>query len=388
MPVELQTPPARPGRPAAPARGRMVPPLLPVLLPIVVAAVVTGVLFAWLFPPAPGGVIPVARFTDVTTEAGLPVLSDTAPSSPADEPTSLGGGVVVFDYDGDGHPDLFLVNGAPWPWEEPMAKRISRGGCALYHNDGRGHFTNVSSAAGLNVELQGMAAAAGDFDNDGLPDLFVTCVGSNHLFRNRGNGTFEDVTDSTGAGGEENTWSTGAAWIDYDGDGRLDLVVCHYARWPRDVDLQMAFSIAAVGRSYGNPTGFMGAFPSLYRNLGDGRFALVSGAGGLRTLDPQTGLPATRALSVATLDANGDGKLDLWFFYQTSGSLLFLNQGGGTFRQWATNLDERYEGGAAGLASAGPLPYTQGAGPDERLAALHAAPTLSRTDRDEGYGSL
>src|SRR3990172_4102085 len=116
MPVELQTPPARPGRPAAPARGRMVPPLLPVLLPIVVAAVVTGVLFAWLFPPAPGGVIPVARFTDVTTEAGLPVLSDTAPSSPADEPTSLGGGVVVFDYDGDGHPDLFLVNGAPSPW--------------------------------------------------------------------------------------------------------------------------------------------------------------------------------------------------------------------------------------------------------------------------------
>ena len=115
-------------------------------------------------------------------------------------------GVTVFDYDGDGAPDIFLVNGAPWPWEESLEKRSGHG-CALYRNDGRGHFTDVTAAAGLNTELQGMAAVAGDYDGDGRPDLFITCVGSNHLFRNLGQGHFEDMTEEAGVGGEDNTWS-------------------------------------------------------------------------------------------------------------------------------------------------------------------------------------
>jgi hypothetical protein len=349
----------------------MVPPLLPVLLPLIIAAIITGVLFSWLFPPVPQGrVAPVPRFVDVTAESGLGSLQ---PDANPEAPTTLGGAVVCFDYDGDGRPDLFFVNGAPWPWEEPFAKRISRGSCALFHNDGRGRFTDVTAIAGLNVELQGMAAAAGDFDNDGLPDLYVTCVGTNHLFRNRGHGRFEDVTESAGVGGEDNTWSTGACWIDYDGDGRLDLVVAHYARWPADVELQAAFMVSKLGRSYGSPAGFLGALPSVYRNLGDGRFALVAGSAGLRDMDPQTRFPMAKALAVLPVDANADGRLDLLFTYHTGETSLFLNQGNGTFRRWVAVTDFRQEGISAGLASASSLPFAQLGGADPRFPAVQSA---------------
>lgn len=379
--------PALPGTPLS-----RVPPLLPVLLPILLAAIGSGVLLTWLFPvAAPGGAAPVARFTDVTEEAGLGgrgAEEDAGAPSPETlrSPTTLGGGVVVFDYDGDGHPDLFFVNGTDWPWEEPMVKRVSRGSCALYHNDGTGHFTDVTTLAGLNVELQGMTAAAGDFDNDGRPDLFVTCVGTNHLFRNRGNGRFEDITETAGVGGEENLWSTGAAWIDLDGDGRLDLVVCHYARWPFDVELQAAFTVADVGRSYGAPAGFMGSFPSVYRNLGDGHFALVPGSAGLRHVDPQTGFPMAKTLAVVPVDANGDGRLDLIFSYHTAEPAIFLNQGDGTFRRWNAGSDQRPEGAVAGLTPAGLLPLTQLT--PERFAAWQGAVALGIRRAGDGMAHL
>jgi hypothetical protein len=262
-----------------------------------------------------------------------------------------------------------------------MAKRVTRGSCALFHNDGSGHFSDVTVLAGLNVELQGMSASTGDFDNDGKPDLYITTVGANHLFRNLGNGRFEDVTESAGVGGEENTWSTGSAWIDYDGDGRLDLVVVHYARWPREVALEMAFTVAVVGRSYGAPTGFVGVFPSVYRNLGDGKFALVRDSAGLKATDPQTGFPLPKALAVVPLDANGDGKLDLLFTYHTSDATLFLNQGDGSFRRWLGTADVR-EGISAGLASASSLPFAQLSSADERLATARAAMELADVKRE------
>jgi hypothetical protein len=362
----------------------MVPPLLPILLPLIVAAIISGLFISWWLPPVvPAGTAPQARFTDVTAEAGLTFSRLAGATSASEPPTTLGGAVVVFDYNGDGYPDLFFVNGAAWPWETPPAGGRPGGRCALFRNDGKGHFVDVSHAAGLDVELQGMAAAAGDYDDDGHPDLFVTCVGRNHLFHNRGDGTFEDVTVAAGVGGDDNTWSTGATWIDYDGDGQLDLVVAHYARWPAEVGLGMAFMIADVGRSYGAPVGFVDAFPSVYRNLGHGRFALVPGAAGLRTIDPQTGLPMAKPLAVVPVDANGDGRLDLLFTYQTADNALFINQGNGTFRRWTPGLDDRREGAAAGLAATSSLPFAQAAGVDERFAALLSAGAFDAGNRDD-----
>ena len=377
--------PAPAGPPAGmvvpPGRLTHFPPLLPVVLTLVIAAIGLSVIFAWVFPAAgPAHAVPAARFTDITAESGVRFVQGHGPS---ESPTTLGGAVVVLDYDGDGHPDLFFVNGAPWPWEEELAKHATRSSLVLMHNDGRGHFTDVTASAGLNVELQGMAAAAGDYDNDGRPDLFVTCVGTNHLFHNLGHGRFEDVTEQAGVGGDDNTWSTGATWIDIDGDGRLDLVVAHYARWPQEVSLAMAFTIADVGRSYGAPAGFIGVFPSVYHNEGHGRFTLVPGAAGLRNIDPSTGLPAAKALAVTPVDANGDGRLDLLFSYHTAENALFLNQGDGTFRLWSAGPDNRHEGASAGLASASLLPLAQAPDADERLAALQAGGAPEIRNRDE-----
>ena len=368
--------------PVAPLGKPTVPPLLVVVMPLVITAIILGVVFARLFPAGAGQIAPTARFTNITDEAGLqlPAFADGT-----DSPTTLGGAVAVLDYNGDGYPDLLFVNGAPWPWDETMAKRMSRGSLTLFRNDGNGHFTDVTARADLNVELQGMGVAVGDFDNDGRPDIFVTCVGPNHLFHNRGDGRFEDVTETAGVGGDDNTWSTGATWIDYDGDGRLDLVVAHYARWSREVGLKLAFTVADVGRSYGTPMGFVSAFPSVYRNLGEGRFELMPESAGLRDIDPQTELPVAKPLAIIPVDANGDGKLDLLFSYHTNETALFLNRGNGTFRKWTTGRDDRHEGTSAGFATASALPFAQTADSDERLSALQAANALDRNERDGSH---
>ncbi|HWA25215.1 MAG TPA: CRTAC1 family protein [Lacunisphaera sp.] len=347
----------------------VVSPLLPVVLPLVVAAIVLSVVFAWLFPPDTAAGAPALRFTDVTAEAGLRF---THQQGGAESPTTLGGAVAVLDFNNDGAPDLFFVNGAPWPWEESLDKRLTRSN-ALFRNDGAGHFTDVTAAAGLNTEMQGMAATAGDFDNDGLPDLFVTCVGLNHLFRNVGHGRFEDVTESAGVGGEDNTWSTGAVWLDLDHDGRLDLIVLHYARWPREVGLAQAFVIADVGRSYGAAVGFVSSFPTVYRNLGDGRFEVVANSAGLRDIDAETGRPVAQPIALTPVNADGDAHLDLLVAYHAAPNALFLNQGDGTFRKAVRAPDRRQEGAAAGLAASASLPFAQADGTDQRYQALRSA---------------
>jgi len=366
--------PAPPSPAVQPVRSVM-SPLLPVVLPLVLAAIGLSVLFAWLFPPDTAAGAPALRFTDVTAEAGLRF---THQQGGAESPTTLAGAVVVLDYNGDGAPDLFFVNGAPWPWEESLDKRLGRSS-ALLRNDGAGRFTDVTASAGLNGEMQGMAATAGDFDNDGQPDLFVTCLGLNHLFRNLGHGRFEDVTELAGVGGDDHTWSTGAAWLDIDGDRRLDLIVLHYARWPQEVPLAQAFVIADIGRSYGAPTGFLSVFPSVYRNLGEGRFALVPDSAGLRDVDPETGRPVAQPLALTPLNANGDGRLDLLVTYHNNPSALFLARGDGTFEKQAPGRGSRQEGAAASFASASAFPL--GTAADPRALILPAfGPRVAAVD--------
>jgi enediyne biosynthesis protein E4 len=222
----------------------------------------------------------------------------------------------------------------------------------------------VTTEAGLNLEVAGMSAAVGDYDNDGWPDLFVTAIGRNYLFHNDGRGHFTEVLEAAGLPVDNQVWSTGAVWLDLDGDQRLDLVVCHYLRWPREIDLDLAFKIAGVGRSYGAPAGFVTAAPGVYRNRGDGRFEEVAGGSGLRDLEPLSGLPRGQTLAVIPLDADGDGKVDLLFIHQSGEDTLFLNQGNGRFRE-SVSRAERREGAAAGLTALSAIPSHRPTGTGE-----------------------
>jgi hypothetical protein len=347
-------------------------PLLPVLAPIAVAAIVVSVVLSRVFPHASaGGRAPEARFTDVTAESGIAFVHDNGSREDEDTPSTLSGAVAFLDYENEGRPDLFFVSGTAWPWT-----RSGMGGpatCALYHNDGAGHFTDVTREAGLDVTLLGMGVAVGDYEGSGLPDIFITGVGGNRLFHNDGGGHFTDTTDAAGVRGDDHVWSTGAVWIDIFGDGRLDLVVCNYARWSSQGDLRSAFEAEREGPSYMSPAGFVSVFPTVYRNMGNGRFADVSSKAGLNLIDRQTGFPRAHPLAVAAVDANGDGRLDLLFTYQSGDDILFLNQGDGTFREWTPPSGERREGASAGLLGAGDLSFPRTVRDYERLGVLRDA---------------
>ncbi len=326
-------------------------PLWPVLSLLAVAAILAGILFSRLFPFVPqSGKAPAVKFTDITSRAGLTFFHDNGTRPGNETPSTLAGAVAFLDYDKDGLPDLFFVSGTRWPWVPPEPGAPPT--CALYHNEGHGYFTDVTQRAGLGASMLGMGVAIGDYANEGRPDIFVTGVGGNRLFHNEGGGRFKDVTDSAGVRGSENLWSTGAVWIDIFGEGRLDLVVCNYARWAPGTDLRSAFENQEAGPSYTMPAGFVSALPTVYRNLGNGRFADVSAKTGLAELDRETGYPRAHPLAVAAVDANGDGRLDLFFTYQSGEDVLFLNRGDGTFRKWLPPKREREEGASTELVAA------------------------------------
>jgi hypothetical protein len=365
---------------------RAISPLVPVLVPLAVAAIAIGVLFSRLFPFSSQVLAaPPARFTDVTQESGLDYTHDNGLQFGRETPTTLPGAVAFIDYDNDGHPDLFFVSGTSWPWNTSAAGPTPT--CALFHNDGKGHFTDVTRAAGLDVNLIGMGVAVGDYDGDGWPDVFVSGIGGNRLFHNQGNGTFVDVTESAGVRGDDHVWSTGAVWIDIFGDGKLDLVVCNYARWARETGLQDAFAAEVDGPSYTAPAGFVSVYPTVYRNLGNGKFVDISAKTGLNLIDRQTGFPRAHPLAVTAVDANGDGKLDLLFTYQSGPDMLFLNQGDGTFRQWIPRANERREGAAAGLVGAGALSFSRSGQAADRLGILRDAGLAMSADPDDDESS-
>jgi hypothetical protein len=362
--------PERPEEVRASAPGA-ISPLAPVLALLAVAALLIGLLFSRVFPVSRQTEAPEVRFTDATRASGIDYVHDNGERDGQDTPTTLAGAVAFLDYDNDGYPDLFFAGGTAWPWSPP--RRGHPESCALYHNDGRGHFTDATRGSGLDVPMLGMGVAVGDYDGDGLPDIFVTGVGGNRLFHNLGGGRFADVTEAAGVGGDDHQWSTGAVWIDTTGSGRLDLVVCNYARWSHGTDLRQAFVAEVAGPSYAAPAGFVSAFPTVYRNLGGGRFADATAKSGLELIDRQTGFPRAEPLAVAAVDANGDGRLDLLFTYQTGPDVLFLNQGDGTFREWTPPAEERREGSSAGLLGAGVLPYSRLGQPSDRFGILRAA---------------
>jgi hypothetical protein len=282
-------------------------------------------------PERPVNLAPQVRFTDITREAGIRFVHRNGAYGDKLLPETMGGGVAFFDFDNDGDQDLLFVNSSYWPDHVPPGEPLPT--AALYANDGRGHFTDVTVGSGLDVSLYGMGVAVGDYDNDGLVDVFLTAVGENRLFRNLGGGKFADVTAAAGVAGGATQWSTCAAWFDFDRDGDLDLFVGNYVRWSKEIDFEVGYKIDGVTRAYGQPTNFEGTFPYLYRNDGAGRFTEIAAEAGLQVRNPATGVPVAKSLGVAPVDLDEDGWIDLVVANDTVPNFVFVNQRDGTFKE-------------------------------------------------------
>ena len=252
----------------------------------------------------------------------------TAPRGAKFLPETMGGGAAFLDHDGDGDQDIFFVNGASWPHSDEGLTPGNR----LYRNDGTGAFEDVTETAGIRNDSYGMGVAVGDYDGDGLVDVFTTGLGTNHLYRNLG-GTFEDATETAGVGGTPDQWTSGAGFFDLDRDGDLDLFVCRYIQWSREIDELQAFTLNGVDRAYGPPMSYAGTFSCLYRNEGDGTFTDVSEEAGIQQVNPATGEAVGKALAVSFLDYDEDGWLDVAVANDTVQNHLFHNLGDGTFEE-------------------------------------------------------
>ncbi len=275
-------------------------------------------------------VMPKVWFTDVTQDAGIVFTHENGAVGDKLLPETMGGGCAFLDYDNDGDQDLLLVNSTHWPFHATAESPPPT--MAFYENDGSGMFRDVTAAVSLQHSFYGMGAAVGDYDNDGDVDIFISAVGPNHLFRND-NGKFVETTSGAGLAGTEDAWSTSSGWFDYDNDGDLDLYVCNYVCWSREIDLAQDFRLTGIGRAYGPPTTFAGAFPFLYRNDGGGKFTDVSAESGVEVTNRETGVPVAKSLGLAPIDLDRDGWIDLVVANDTVRNLVFHNQRDGTFRE-------------------------------------------------------
>ena len=261
---------------------------------------------------------PPLRLVDVTREAGLAFTHDNGAFGKKYLPETLGSGAVFFDFDNDGQQDLLLVNGTSWPGQADQPSR-SR----LYRNRGGGTFDDVTATAGLDAGIYGMGAAAADFDNDGWQDVLITAVGQNRLFKNTGKGRFVDVTAKSGLGGRPG-FSTSALWFDYDRDGQLDLLVCNYVRWTPETDVHC--SIDGKEKSYCTPEAYRGTTSWLFRNKGNGTFEDVTAKAGLFDA-------TSKSLGVTLIDYDADPWPDVFIANDTQPNKLYRNNGDGTFSE-------------------------------------------------------
>jgi len=265
----------------------------------------------------------VPQLEDITAKTGI-AFQHTADPSKKYIVESMSGGVILFDYDRDGWLDIYFTN-AP---TVAMAVKGQTSKGALYHNNHDGTFSDVTAKAGLSTPCFAMGGAVGDYNNDGWPDLYVTCLGGNVLYKNNGDGTFTDATAKAGVA--DGRWSAGAAFGDYDGDGFLDLMVSNYVDFHLD-DLP-GFGTAPNCKYRGidvqcGPRGLKGAGDSLFHNNGDGTFTDVSKSAGVS--DPN----GYYGMGVVWADFNNSGRPDIYIANDSTPSFLYKNLGNGKFKE-------------------------------------------------------
>ncbi len=302
--------------------------------------VTVGALALAAFVPSTSSI----RFQDIATSGGVHFITENSPTPEKHQPETMPAGIALFDYDGDGLLDIYIVNGAEMP---SLVKTGPKYYNRLFHNNGNGTFTDVTGKAGVSGKGYGMGVAVGDYDNDGRPDLYLANVNGNQLFHNNGDGTFTDVTAKAGVGGGiqhgRKMWSVSAGWFDYNNDGLLDLFVSNYCAWdPAHEPVCMGLN----GRGYCHPNSFAPLPNTLYRNNGDGTFTDVS---------EQTGIAAVqgKGMGVVFADYDGDGFTDIFVANDNSPNLLFHNLGGKKFEEVAFQAGVAYNEDGVALAGMG-----------------------------------
>jgi hypothetical protein len=327
---------------------RFIVPLLLVIVLLIAAL--------WLFwPVKPGGTpgpvvgsVPIAppvhhelkppelTFTEVTQAWGVGFKHENGGYGEKLLPETMGGGVLVLDYNGDGHQDVLFVNGRRWDhhkYETPAPPAR----LALYENDGAGHFRDVTEKVGLaKISCYGMGAVAGDIDNDGFPEIMITGLDRVHLLHNDSGKQFSDITEKAGVVCPG--WTTAAAFLDFDRDGKLDLFVGHYVKWTPSTDLFS--SLDGKTKAYAQPTLYEGEHCQLFHNISkDGviRFEDVSEKAGIQVVNEKSGtkMAAAKCLGVAVHDFDDDGWPDIAVANDTTPNFLFHNEGDGTFKNVA-----------------------------------------------------
>ena len=283
------------------------------------SALILGIIAAAAFVAVPASAQQIT-FRDITAQAGIHFTHNNAAFGKKYLPETMGPGCAFIDYDNDGWPDILLVNGENWPGHAGPQSTTK-----LYHNNHDGTFADVTQKAGLAIPIFGLGVAVGDYDNDSYEDIFITALGQSHLFHNNRNGTFSDVTKSAGVWGA-NEFSTSAAWVDYDRDGKLDLVVANYVQWSIQGDLFC--TLDGTHKSYCTPESYKGASARLWHNLGSGKFEDA-------TEKAHFFDNTSKTLGIAVLDYDGDGWPDVFLANDTQPNKLYLNKRDRTFEEKA-----------------------------------------------------
>ncbi len=304
---------------------------------VLVAALLGAVLAA----PVAGPIV----FEEIAERSGLAFLSNSSPTPNKNQPETMVGGIALFDYDNDGYLDVYFVNGAAIP---SLKKEGAAYWNRLYHNNRDGTFTDVTAKAGVAGEGYGMGVAVGDYDNDGWADLYVANVTRNQLFHNNHDGTFTDVTEKAGVGGGildgKKMWSVSALWVDYNNDGLPDLFVSNYCKW--EVNKDPFCGPRPDARSYCHPKNYAPLPNTLYRNNGDGTFTDVSA---------ETGIARHygKGMGAAMADYDGDGFMDIFVANDTHPNFLFHNIGGKRFEEVALENGVAYPESASAISGMG-----------------------------------